>query len=243
MEARDNPSNPSGAWNRMQPVWSMIDDILAGPATVRARKTTYLPKHEAEEQKEYDRRVSQAPWLAEFEDILRTLASKPFGKEIMLGDGASPRIKDLAEDIDGKGNNLTAFARPVFAGGIARGCHAILVDNTGKGQARTVAEERAAGVRPYWVALRGNDIIDLKTAFVGGREQAYHVRISECATERDGYAEVTKERIRELNREPTMAADGEIVALGAPTWVLHEKRKGEAEPRCGSRSPRAPSPR
>jgi hypothetical protein len=78
------------------------------------------------------------------------------------------------------------------------------------------------------VALRGNDIIDLKTAFVGGREQAYHVRISECATERDGYAEVTKERIRELNREPTMAADGEIVALGAPTWVLHEKRKGEA---------------
>jgi hypothetical protein len=120
MEARDNPSNPSGAWNRMQPVWSMIDDILAGPATVRARKTTYLPKHEAEEQKEYDRRVSQAPWLAEFEDILRTLASKPFGKEIMLGDGASPRIKDLAEDIDGKGNNLTAFARPVFAGGIAR---------------------------------------------------------------------------------------------------------------------------
>jgi hypothetical protein len=56
----------------------------------------------------------------------------------------------------------------VFAGGIAKGLSAILVDNTGRGQARTVAEERAAGVRPYWVALRANDIIDLKTAFVGG---------------------------------------------------------------------------
>ena len=226
MEKRDDPSNPSGAYSRMSAAWQMIGDILEGPAAVRSKRTTYLPKFESEDQAEYDRRASVAPWEPEFEDILGNLTSKPFAKDVTLREGASERIEDLCEDIDGRGNNLTAFARPVFRGGVAFGCHAILVDNTGKGMARTVAEERAANVRPYWVAIDAKDIIDLKTAFVGGREVPYHVRIKESAIRRDGYEEIHLERIREFNRAPTFGPKGNIVALGPPTWVLHQERKG-----------------
>lgn len=225
MEKRDDPSNPSGAYAKASPAWQMIDDILAGPAVVRSKGETYLPKNPAESPEEYKRRNKQAPWLPEFEDILQSLSSKPFGKEVSLREGASPAIEKLAEDIDGKGNNLTAFSRPVFKAGVAKGMVGILVDNTGKGTARTLAEERQAGVRPYWVAIRAEDAIDLKTAFVGGRELPYHVRIKECRTERDGYSEKTVERIREMNREPMLDARGEITALGVPTWKLHEKQK------------------
>lgn len=228
MEKRDDPSNPSGAHVRMCPAWEMIDDILAGPDVIRAKGTAYLLKHEAESDAEYKRRLAEAPWLPEFTDVLQTLSAKPFTKEVSVDDTASDRIKALAEDIDGKGNNLTAFARPAFRAGVAKGMAAILVDNTGRGTARTQAEERLAGVRPYWVAIRAEDIIDLKTAFVGGREQPYHVRIKECVIERDGYAEKTVERIRELNRIPTLDERGEVTALGAPTWMLHEKRKDVA---------------
>lgn len=226
MEARDNPSNPSGAYARMSDGWETINDILDGPACIRSKGERYLPKNPAETDPEYKRRNASAPWQPEFADILQSLSSKPFTREVALKDGASARIKELSEDIDGKGNNLTAFCRPVFRGGVAKGMHAILVDNTGRGTARTQAEERAAGVRPYWVAIRAEDIIDLKTAFIGGREQPYHVRIKECRIERDGYAEKASERIREMNREPTLDGRGEIVALGPPTWVLHEKQKG-----------------
>lgn len=225
MDARDDPSNPSGAYARMVNGWASIDDILAGPHCIRSKGQRYLPKNPAETQAEYDRRLACAPWQPEFEDILQSLSSKPFGQEVSLKDGASTRIKELAEDIDGRGDNLTAFCRPVFRAAIATGMHAILVDNTGRGAARTQAEERAAGVRPYWVAIRAEDILDLKTAFVGGREQSYHVRIRECRIERDGYAERSSERIRELNREAVVDGRGEIVDLGPPTWRLHEKQR------------------
>jgi hypothetical protein len=225
MDQRDDPSNPSSAYGRMQDAWKTIDDILDGPSCIRAEGKRYLPKNPAETEDEFRRRNACAPWQPEFADIVQSLSSKPFGKEVGLKEGASARIKALAEDIDGKGNNLTAFCRPVFRSGVAKGCHAILVDNTGRGTARTQAEERAAGVRPYWVSIRAEDIIDLKTAFVNGREQPYHVRVKECLVQRDGYAETAVERIRELNREPAYDARGEIIALGPPTWVLHEKQR------------------
>jgi hypothetical protein len=161
---------------------SWKDPMQSGP------RASLPPKKPGREPEGIRPPAEEAPWQPEFADILRGLASKPFAKEIGLR-AALRRIKALAEDIDGKGNNLSAFAQPAFRGGVAKGCSAILVDNTGRGQARTVAEERAAGVRPYWVAIRANDILDLKTAFVGGREQPYHVRIKECRIERDGYAE------------------------------------------------------
>lgn len=224
MEKRDDPSNPSGAYVRMSGAWEMINDVLEGPAAVRAKKTRYLPKFESEDQAEYDRRASQAPWEPEFEDILGNLTAKPFAKDVALIEGASPRIEELIEDIDGRGNNLTAFARPVFRGGVAFGCHAILVDNTGMGAARTVAEERASNVRPYWVAINARDIIDLKTAFVEGREQPYHVRVKETAIRRDGYEEIAVERVREFNREPQIGPKQSIVSLGPPTWRLHEAK-------------------
>lgn len=228
MEKRDNPSTPSGAYGRMQDAWRTINDILAGPDCIRAAGERYLPKNPAEEKAEYDRRLKSAPWQPEFTDILQSLSSKPFGREIALVGKPSDRIKALAEDIDGKGNNLTAFSRPVFRGGVAYGMQGILVDNTGTGEAKTQAEEQAAGVRPYWVSIAAADIIDLKTAFVGGREQPYHVRIKECRVERDGYAEKTRELVRELNRTPVTDKRGRIVSLGPPTWVLHEKDKTAA---------------
>lgn len=224
MEKRNDPSNPSGAYSRMEPAWEQIEDILDGPACIRAKRTKYLPKHESEDDAEYARRVAQAPWLPEFDDILAGLAAKPFAKDITFKNGAPPDLVTLAEDIDGRGNNLTAFCREVFRKGIGLGCHAILVDNTGTGSALTVAQERQQGVRPYWVSICADDIIDLKTAFVGAREVAYHVRIEECAIIRDGYAEIEKERIREFNREPALNAKGAIVSLGPPTWTLWEAR-------------------
>lgn len=227
MDKRDDPSNPSGAYAKMSPAWEMIEDILDGPAKVRSKGAAYLPKHPSEPDDEYNRRVQQAPWLPEFEDILSGLSSRPFTKDVALKDGASDRIKELAEDIDGRGNNLTAFSRPAFRSGLAFGCHAILVDNTGTGTARTVAEERKAGVRPYWVSIEADDIIDIKTAFVGGREQPYHVRIKECVIRRDGYAEAEEERIREFNREPMLNDRGDVIALGAPTWKLHKAVTGQ----------------
>lgn len=220
----NDPSNPSAAHAKMAPSWKIIDDILAGPATIRAAGQAYLPKYKAEGPEEYRRRLSQAPWQPEFADILLNLSSKPFGKEVVVKEGASDQIMTLVEDIDGRGNNLTAFARPMYRNGIAKGQHHILVDNTGRGQARTVAEERAAGVRPYWVSIRAEDILALYVAEIEGKVLPVHVRLRECTVERVGFTEKSIERVRVMNREPLGVPPGEPPKFADATWQLYEKQ-------------------
>lgn len=217
------PATTSAAYDRMAPAWQMVDDILAGPATIRSKGEAYLPKYSAEGDLEYKRRLKQAPWQPEFADILLTLSSKPFSREVALREGASERIQGLAEDIDGRGNNLTAFARPVFQSAIAKGMHAILVDNTGRGTARTVAEERQAGVRPYWVSIRPEDVLALYTDFVKGREVPVHVRLREISVEREGFGEKEMERVRVIERAAIPKQPGQAQDYGPPTWTLYEK--------------------
>jgi hypothetical protein len=212
MATNTDPSTPSSAYKDMEGQWCMIDDIMAGPLQIRKQAEKYLPKYEAEGPTEYQRRLASAPWRPEFVDALESLASKPFGKEVSLADGASPRIKELAEDIDGRGNNLTAFSRGVFKGGVAKGMNAILVDYPTMAPGVTLADERKSGARPYWVNIRAEDIIALYTAFVGSKEIVTHVRIRETEVVRDGYGEACVKRIRVL--EPGR-------------WELWEERTGE----------------
>lgn len=193
-----DPSTESSAYCRMKRVWKVIDDILAGPETIRCATIAYLPKYSSEGDTEYKRRLAQAPWRPEFADILQSLASKPFGKEIELGDKTSEPVKALTEDVDQRGNDLTAFSRGIFRGGIAKGMHAILVDYPTLSEVKTAAEEKRAGARPYWVSIRAEDIIALYTEFVNGREIVAHVRIKEVATVRDGFGEKTVKRVRVL---------------------------------------------
>jgi hypothetical protein len=241
--ANEDPSVHSSAYGLMKDSWRTIDDILAGPDAVRTgdRKGTYLPQYSGEGPTEYDRRRNAAPWRPEFVDILQTLSSKPFTKEIMLGDNASPRVKELTEDIDARGNNLTAFARGIFKGGIAKGLHAILVDYPSMAPGPTVASERAAGVRPYWVSIAAEDIIALYTTFVGGREIVQHVRIKETIVERDGFGERTVNQVRVLepglwqlwrqaenNGSWTMQEEGVLTLKEVPLALFWAgERKGE----------------
>lgn len=212
MTTNTDPSQPSQAYNDMAGNWRMIDDIIAGPIRIRSKGELYLPKYEAEGPGEYGRRLAAAPWRPEFVDALESLASKPFGKEVSLADGASPRIKELSEDIDARGNNLTAFSRSIFKGGIAKGMHAILVDYPTMAPNATLADERASGARPYWVSVRAEDIIALYTAFIGGKEIVTHVRIRERETVQDGFGEACVDRIR-------------VIEPGR--WQLWEKRANE----------------
>lgn len=192
-----DPSSPSQAYKDMVGQWCMIDDIMAGPIRIRSKGVQYLPKYEAEEKEEYNRRLASAPWRPEFMDSLESLASKPFGEEVSIESGPD-WTKKFVDDVDSRRSNITKFAKDVFKGGIAKGCHAILVDYPTMAPGATLADERKSGARPYWVSVKAEDIIALYTAFIGGREIISHVRIRESVVVRDGYGEACVKRVRVL---------------------------------------------
>lgn len=220
----NDPSQVSSEYRAMKSDMDRISDILDGLETIRLKKNIYLPRYEGEGVAQYERRARSAPWRPEFEDALRTLASKPFSKPLtvknvenvdkaivgVLDEETETRSNGLVDDIDGRGNNLTVFAREWFGKGIAYGYHAILVDfpdmspddEAAEGEAgapaavRTIADEQDEGLRPYWVHIPAKNLIALYTEVVNGKETVVHLRFSEMVVTRDGFSEKTAKRIR-----------------------------------------------
>jgi len=220
-----DPSTPSLANASLAPMWGMIKDILAGAKAVRAAGKTYLPKFPAESNDEYDRRKDSAPWRPEFEDAIRAISARPFTDEVKLVGEPSGDIAQLADDIDGRGNNLNTFAKDVFEGGVTLGAHGILVDFPSMQAGATIADEKAAGARPYWVSVGADEIIAMRTTKIGRREVVTHLRLKETAIETNGFEEKTVDRIRVL--EPGKWEIWKPVAniAGSMEWVIESEGK------------------
>lgn len=208
-----DPSVTSADYNAMSEAWTMIGDIRAGSRAIKSRSTTYLPAYEKESTESYNQRLAAAPWRPEFTDALQSLCAKPFSKEVALQGEVPDAIKVVSEDVDGRGNNLHVFARQSFTDAVAHGLDAIYVTFPAAEPARTRAEERASGVRPYWVHITAPNILALYTKNVGGQEVVEHIRFREDVLVRDGFTEREIKRIRILELDET----------GKPTSQLWER--------------------
>lgn len=207
----------------MEADWTLIADVREGVSAVRRRGATYLPRFEDESQEEHERRVKSAPWRPEFNDALASLVARPFSRDIALAEGASAAMLAIYENTDQRGNNLTAFAKPVFEGALADGWAAIMADYPVMEGARTVAEERATGARPYLVHIKACDVIALYTSFEAGREVIEHMRIRESETVRDGYGETRVNYIRVLEPGKWQLWKEVKRADGKADWALERE--------------------
>lgn len=168
--------------------WDQTDTIVDGTKMMRAAGEKYLPKFVDEDEKEYKFRLQNTKFTNVYRDIVEGLASKPFEEEVTLitseaeGAKAIPQpITDFIEDVDGSGSNLTVFASGTFFNGINSAIDWIFVDfpTTDKAQVRSVADAKKAGVRPFWSRVLGRNVLEAKTAMIGGKEALTYMRIFE----------------------------------------------------------------
>lgn len=223
---RPRPDTESGDIAAMRPYWSLVSDMLGGEPAMQAAGERHLPRFPNETDEDYKLRLQMAKFSNVLGDIVETLSAKPFSDEITVKDAGST-INALIEDIDGQGNHLHVFGAGVFQAGVADAITWILVDHTrGAGPGATVAQERAAGSRPYWVHIPAVRMIAVYSEMIAGRETIVHVRFREDIVERQGFAEVVRKRVRVLDRVLTRGADGSAISAATPTWELWEERRG-----------------
>lgn len=191
-----DPSAFSSDYASMKDSFDMIFDILGGLERIRKQSTKYLPQYEKESKNEYSRRLAVAPWRPEFMDALLSLSAKPFQRDVQLTDSPSQAMQDFSEDVDGRGHDLTAFAREVFQNAIAYGVHGILVDFPTMTPGLSLGAERASGARPYFVQVNAENLIALYTDYVNGKQVITHLRIRERFVERYGFTERIVNRVR-----------------------------------------------
>ena len=198
MSPEKTPASPSREYTARDPDRKLITDVVGGlPAIVR-EKERYLTRWTNETPESFTTRLRDAVWTPLFDDILFGLASKPFSKEVSLRDGASARLEEWCEDVDGQGNNLHVFAQRAFEMAVRDGRVAVLVDYPAGPPPLTMAQEAASGRRPYFVLIPDADLIALYTERQNGRDVIAHARIREREIVRDGWGEAEVERIRVL---------------------------------------------
>lgn len=199
-------STPAAEHTNRQEQWARARALLGGTKAMRAAGKMYLPMFEAEQEEQWRRRLGATVLHAGFAQNVKTMAGLPFAKPISFSDDALPelvgtktaaniRTGGYIEDIDCKGNRIEVFAKRVFAEGLALGSSAILVDMPAEAPA-TARDDMAR--RPRWIHYRPEQIIDARTAEVGGKERFTHVRLIETRREVDGYEERFVEQIREI---------------------------------------------
>ncbi len=235
----------------MQGKWRTISDVLEGHDAIKAGGERYLPRFESESEKKYRRRLKDAPWRPIFPAALESLCAKPFMTPVTLAGTPPKAMSTFAENVDGRGNSLSTFARLVFDDAVAYGVGVFMIEYSrptprADGKPLTLADERAQGLRPYWVRIDPLNLIDIRTEWVRGREVVTHARFFEHATVANGFSESTVTRVRVLERDPGgagarwslwqrpaggsayQAIDSGIISIGEVPLVLFHigKRRG-----------------
>lgn len=214
-------STPSASYLSHVQDWRMIEALLGGTRSMRAAGTAYLPQHQAEEREDYDYRLSRAILHNYFKGTVRHLAGKIFAKEPVLQPDVPPQIREFCEDLDMQGSHLAIMAPDALRGALAKGIHYLMVEYPRTEGIRTLADERAAGARPYVVSLPAESVIGVRLSPDG--RTILQARVKEEAVVPDGpYGETTESRIRVLEPGRYEVWAAKKVA-SVDTWVQIEE--------------------
>ncbi len=168
----------------MQADWDKIDALVGGTSAMRAASTKYLPKFPREAQDSYDYRLKTSTLFNGLGRTVENMAAKPFIEAVTWTD-IDPEAEAWFGDVDLCGNNLSVFAYNVLLAGLKYGLTHILVDHPPT-NAKTRADEKAAGVRPYLVHVQPRQVLGWKSDRVNGAEVLTQLRLAEMVEEPDG---------------------------------------------------------
>lgn len=202
--------------------WPMLEALMKGTRAMRMAGELYLPKFKNEDQADYRRRLMSSTLFPAFKRTVGVMAGKPFSRALTLSD-APPEIEAWAEDIDRQGVNLHTFASEMMAEVLAYGIGGILVEAprpiTGN-RIPTRAEEAAAGIRPYFVRVRHDQIVGFRIDVQNGRQVLAQLRLAETASVPDGdFGEQIVERVRVLEPGSWRLFEKQKDSQGKESWV------------------------
>lgn len=181
--------------------WPMITALLGGTEAMRQAGKDYLPQWPNEDAGFYKSRVATATLFPAFERTVEVLCAKPFSRPITYGDDTPKTIQAYFDDVDLQGRNLHSFAASAMEEAMAYGICGILVDYPTAEGIRTRADEVAAGLRPYFVLIKADCLLDYTSKRINGVETFTSLRFLECVTvpaDDDEFKEDTIEQVRVL---------------------------------------------
>ena len=203
---------------QMVEYWDLVEDIVEGHKAIKLGGEKYLPRFDGETGSDYKTRVEHSKFTNIYRDVLEGLATKPFEDLVKLIDGEIPEeVSEFVENVDGCGNTLTVFSSLTFFNGINNAIDWILVDypvvDTDK--VRTRADQKAAGIRPFWSHVLAKNVLEIRTKVINREEYITYFRLFEPAPDLE-----SEDRVKVYEKLDS----GEVI------WTLYEYNpKGKDE--------------
>ena len=161
----DDPSATLPAVDRMRAYWDIVAPLMGGTSAMRAVGKVLLPQYPAEQDDTYKERLALSTLLPVYAETVSNMTSRVFAEPLQLGEDVPDDIKALCGDIDLAGNDLNSWSVELFRNGLSHGlCHALIdyqptQDAEGNPLYKTRAEEIKAGVRPYAVIVKPDQVL------------------------------------------------------------------------------------
>lgn len=195
----DLPDYECSAYEKQLGAVELVRHVYGGTDSMREQGKTYLPKHAQEKEQDWEDRRRRSVLFNALSRTNRGLVGMVFRKDPILGDDVPERVDQDMEDVDLGGRALSVFAKDVFTAAMLDGHSLIHVEFPQVGEeVRNRAEERAAGVRPYWVHVLKQDLINFRWEMQEGKPVltlgVYRESITEEAG-RFGERSVTRYRV------------------------------------------------
>lgn len=203
--------------------WTLVDALMGGTRAMRNAGARYLPKWAAEDQDSYKMRLATATLFPAYSRTISVLTGKPFSKPLTIGEDVPPRIAAWLDDVDLEHRSLHVFASEVCKEALAYGFCGILVDCPPSNGARSVADEKQAGIRPYFLHIAPGNVLGWRSVTQNGHQILTQLRLLELIEVDDGpFATKTVEQVRVL--EPgAWSTFRKNSANGVDTWMLFEQ--------------------
>lgn len=220
---KNSPAYHNEAHDAMEGAWDLMDHVCAGTLAIRSQGRVYLPMEPAEDVREYEQRLRRALFFNATERTLNALVGMVFRKEPKLSDDVPPPIVGLWENIDNTGTHGAVFAKEAFASAMKYGHGLIYVDMPPPlGPGATLADERLANRRPYWVFYEADQIVNWRYESINGQSVLTLLVLEEESTEPDGlYGEEEVCRYRVL-RPGSWQLYREIESIGGKVEYVLE---------------------
>ncbi len=174
----------------LAPEWRVLEPLMGGTRAMRLAAEKLLPRWPNEDDGSYTHRLNTATLFPAFRRTISVMVGKPFAKPVTIGDDVPAQLKDWCANVDMEGVNLHAFAAEMFGEALCYALAGILVDAprplATASPVPTVADQKAAGVRPYFVRVKHRQILGYRVDVVNGVRTLGQLRIMECVTEADG---------------------------------------------------------
>lgn len=175
-------STPCKSYTAQAQYWPVCRALMGGTPEMRKAGKLYLPQEPAETDAAYVNRLNRSTLYNGFVKAVHAIAGKILGDGVRVEGDVPEQLKEILEYVDESGRDAERFLRDVVVDAMEVGRSHVLVDYPPRPEGVVSrADEITAGLRPYWVHIKAENLIWWKLR----KGKLQEIRIKELAEDEE----------------------------------------------------------